>query len=102
MTMKLNGFPTADEIAQKSIIGGLRDLLERMELASNYGYTSVTTTNEEEIAIIHHNSQIFEMMGYELSYEYNHKEIEWVREDILAEEIIEVKLSWYHKIHKHF
>ena len=102
MTMKLNGFPTADEIAQKSILGGLRDVLQKMELAASYGYTSVVTTDAEEIAIIYHNRRSFEAMGYKVTYDYDHEEIEWVREDVLAEELTKAKLDWNHKIHKHF
>lgn len=43
MNYYLNGFPTAEELGQKSVLGGLSSLLKLMKIASNYGQTSVVT-----------------------------------------------------------
>lgn len=99
MTTYLNGFPLAEEVGQKSVVGGLRSLLNLMEIAANYGQTSVTTKEEEEIKLIFHNISKFEAMGYKVSFDYDDGLAErYEFDELLAEDMKAAKLDWSHKV----
>lgn len=100
MNYFLNGFPTAEELGQKSVLGGLSSLLKLMKIASNYGQTSVVTKDKEEIRIIFHNISKFESMGYKVSFDYDDDLVErYEFDELLEEDMKKAKLDWSHKVY---
>lgn len=71
-----------------------------MEIAANYGQTSVTTKEEEEIKLIFRNISKFKAMGYKVSFDYDDGLAErYEFNELLAEDMEAAKLDWSHKVY---
>ena len=95
----LAGFPSAHEVAEKSVRGGLKETLKAIERATLRGSTNVVIRDKSEIKFIFNAHENFEALGYELSYQFP-EELSWELDEVTEDVIEWVIIRWGHHIYK--
>ena len=66
----IGNFPSADELADRSIESILSDLLRTINAVTASGGVRAKTTTAHEISFLYHKREGFERLGYKVLFDY--------------------------------